>query len=271
MSENDAAVDEVRTEVDARGVARIEIDRQHRMNALNGAATRTIMDALGERSQRDDVRVVIIDGVGGSFSTGADVIDIAQTAGGNPSGGLDATQARGVISGGSELARAVRQVPVPVIASVDGPAVGIGASLAMAADLVYATERSYFLLAFINIGLMPDGGASMLVAASIGRARANTMALLGEKLPAAEAFGAGLLSGLVADRPALDAAVDKAVGKLAGTSASALRLTKAALDAHTMGDFEAALDRELDGQTDLLQSPEFQAAMAAFAGSSVKS
>ncbi|MEE3852342.1 enoyl-CoA hydratase-related protein [Gordonia sp. LSe1-13] len=268
MSDNEAVVDEVRVEVDARGVARIEIDRQHRMNALNGKASATIMDALGEWSQRDDVRVVVIDGVGGSFSTGADVIDIAQAAGGNPTGGLDATQARGVISSGSDLARAVRSVRAPVIAAVDGPAVGIGASLAFASDLVFATERSYFLLAFINIGLMPDGGASMSVAASVGRARANAMALLGEKLPAAEAFGAGLLSGLVADRAALDAKVDKAVGKLVGTSASALRLTKAALDAHTMGDFEAALDRELDGQTELLQSAEFQAAMAAFAGSS---
>ncbi|GAA3692543.1 enoyl-CoA hydratase-related protein [Gordonia hankookensis] len=265
MSDNAAGADEVRVSVDDRGVARIEIDRPHRMNALNGAASRTIIDAFDDWSTRGDVRVVVIEGVGGSFSTGADVIDIADAAGG-PGGGLDATQARGVISSGSDLARAVRSVGVPVVAVVDGPAAGIGASLALAADLIYATERSYFLLAFINIGLMPDGGASMSVTAAVGRARANAMALLGEKLPAAEAFDAGLITKVVADRTALDASVGAAVAKLATSSASALRLTKAALDAHSMADFDKALDRELEGQTTLLQSAEFQAAMAAFAG-----
>ncbi|MFW0787783.1 enoyl-CoA hydratase-related protein [Gordonia sp. CPCC 206044] len=262
--------DEIRVGVDDRGVARIEINRPHRMNALNGAASSVIMATLDEWSQRDDVRVVVIDGVGGSFSTGADVVDIAQVAGSNAGGGLDPAQARGVISSGSDLARAVRRVPVPVVASVDGPAVGIGASLALASDLVFATERSYFLLAFINIGLMPDGGASMLVAASVGRARANAMALLGEKLPAGEAFDAGLITKLVADRAALDELVEKTLAKLTATSSSALRLTKAALDAHSLSDFEGALDRELDGQTALLQSPEFQAAMTAFAGAAKK-
>lgn len=266
VSDSVAGGDEIRVSVDDRGVARIEIDRPHRMNALNGAATGVIIGALEEWSARDDVRVVVIDGAGGSFSTGADVIDIAATAGENAGGGLDPTQARGVISGGSDLARAVRGVAVPVIAVVDGPAVGIGASLAFASDLVYATERSYFLLAFINIGLMPDGGASMSVAAAVGRARANAMALLGEKLPATEAYDAGLITKIVADREALDATVDATVAKLVATSSSALRLTKEALDAHTMGDFDAALDRELEGQTTLLQSAEFQAAMAAFAG-----
>lgn len=258
--------DEIRTGVDDRGVARIEINRPHRMNALNGAASSVIIETLGKWADSDDVRVVVIDGVGGSFSTGADVVDIAGVAGRNEGGGLDPTQARGVISGGSELARAVRAVPVPVIASVDGPAAGIGASLAFAADLIYATERSYFLLAFINIGLMPDGGASMLVATAVGRARANAMALLGEKLPAAEAVAAGLINQVLPDRTALDATVDGVIAKLATTSSSALRLTKAALDAHTLADFDAALDRELEGQTALLQSPEFQAAMTAFAG-----
>ncbi|WP_232016706.1 enoyl-CoA hydratase-related protein [Gordonia insulae] len=266
MSDNAAGGDGIRVSVDDRGVARIVIHRPHRMNALDGAASRAIIEALDGWSARDDIRVVVIDGEGGSFSTGADVIDIAKVAGENAGGGLDPTQARGVISGGSDLARAIRGVRAPVVAVVDGPAVGIGASVAFASDLIYATERSYFLLAFINIGLMPDGGASMSVAAAVGRARANAMALLGEKLRAAEAFDAGLITEVVADRAALDARVNAVVDKLAGLSSSALRMTKAALDAHTMGDFDAALDRELDGQTALLQSPEFQAAMSAFAG-----
>ncbi|GAB90131.1 putative enoyl-CoA hydratase [Gordonia rhizosphera NBRC 16068] len=246
-------------------MARIEIHRPHRMNALNGAASAGIMAACNELSDRDDVRAVVIDGMGGNFSTGADVVDVFQGGQGS-GGGMDPTRARGIISGGSELVRAVRRVGVPVIAAVDGAAAGVGASLAFVADLIYATERSYFLLPFVNIGLMPDGGATMSVAASIGRARANAMALLGEKLPAAEAFDAGLVTKVVADRTALDAVVEQVTDKLAQSSPSALRITKAALDAHTMSDFEAALGHELDGQTELLQSAEFQAAIAAFVG-----
>ncbi|MCH5645369.1 enoyl-CoA hydratase-related protein [Gordonia sp. ABSL49_1] len=257
------------TNVDERGVARLTISRPERMNALDGAASAAIIEALDAWASDDDVRAVVIDGAGGSFSTGADVIAIAENAAKNAasgSAGLTPEQARQTISGGSELARAVRRVPVPVIASVDGAAVGIGASLAIAADLVYATSRSYFLLAFINIGLMPDGAASMLPAVSVGRARANAMALLGEKLRASAAYDAGLVTAVLDDRAALDAAVDKAANKVASSSPAAMRLTKAALDAHTMAGFEAALERELAGQTSLLQSPEFQAALAAFTG-----
>ncbi|MGV9710317.1 enoyl-CoA hydratase-related protein [Gordonia sp. NPDC003424] len=258
--------DEIRVSVDDRGVARIEINRPQRKNALNDVVSTGLVTALRDWANSDDVRVVVIDGAGGSFSSGADIGGFMSAASGNADGRLDPEQARGFISGGSELARAVRAVRVPVIASVDGAAAGVGASLALAADLVYATERSYFLLSFVNIGLMPDGGATMSVATSIGRVRANAMALLGEKLPATEAFDAGLVTKVVADRAALDTTVDAAVAKLAATSPRALRLTKAALDAHTMGGLEPALDRELAGQTELLQSPEFQAAIAAFLG-----
>lgn len=253
----------VRTGVDERGVARIEIDRPHRMNALNTAATHAIVDALHDWANRDDIRAVVIDGVGGSFSTGADIVDIASGSG-LADGGMGRDVARGIIASGSRLAGAVRAVRAPVIASIDGPAVGIGASIALASDLIYATERSYFLLAFVNIGLMPDGGASMSVATAVGRMRANELALLGEKLTAAEAFDTNLINRVVTDREALDATVERVVAKLAKKSPNALRLTKSALDAHTMAGFDAAIERELDGQTTLLQSPEFQAAMAAF-------
>ena len=263
--EADGFIGGIRGSVDERGVARLEIYRPDRMNALDGAASARIIEVLADWADDPAVRVVILDGVGGSFSTGADVIDIA-SASQNLGGSLDAASARSVISNGSDLAGAVRAVPVPVIASIDGPAVGIGASLAIAADLLYATENSYVLLAFINIGLMPDGGASMSVASAVGRVRANAMTLLGDKLRAPEALAAGLLTGVVADRAALDAAVDKAAGKIASRSTAAMRLTKAALDAETMSGYEAAIERELSGQTELLQSDEFQAALAAFTG-----
>lgn len=265
VSASDVAEAGVTARIDERGVGRIAIDRPDRMNALTHAANQVIVDTLGRWSAGDALRVVVISGAGPSFSAGADITDIAERSGGGADRGLDATQARGVISSGSELVRAVRSVRVPVIAAVDGPAVGIGASLAFVSDLVFATARSYFLLAFVNIGLMPDGGASATVAASIGRAKANRMILLGEKLAATDAFDAGLISGLVDDRDALDTTVEAAVDKLVASSPRALQLAKEAVDAETMAGFDAALAGELEGQTELLQSPEFRAALTRFA------
>ncbi len=256
------------TSVDERGIGRLTISRPERMNALDGHAHTAIEETLAEWSSRDDVRVVVIDGAGGSFSAGADVRGFAEQSTAGGASGFTREQARQIISGGSDLVRAVRSVPVPVIASVDGAAAGIGASLALGADLIYTTSRSYFLLAFVNIGLMPDGAASMSFATAVGRVRANELALLGEKLRADEALAAGLVNGVVDDRAALDETIHQVASKLAGKSAAALRLTKSALDAHTMSGFEAAIERELDGQTELLQSPEFQAAITAFAGAS---
>ena len=142
----------IRTEVDDRGIARITIDRPERMNALNGDASSALIDFLTTRCAEADIRAVIIDGAGGNFSTGADIRDIAARASEN--GGIDERSAASVIGGGSALARAVRSVEVPVVASIDGAAVGIGASLAFASDLIFATRRSYFLLAFTNIGCL---------------------------------------------------------------------------------------------------------------------
>ncbi|WP_040510794.1 enoyl-CoA hydratase-related protein [Gordonia soli] len=265
MSQESASIGGLRVDLDDRGVGWLEIDRPDRMNALDNATSAALTETLHRWSTDDRVRVVVISGRGGAFSAGADVLDILESSS-QSSGGFEADHARGVIATGSAMAQAVRAVRVPVIAAVDGAAAGIGASLALAADLVYATSRSYFLLAFINIGLMPDGGASMLVSASIGRARANALALLGEKLRADEAYAAGLVTGIAADRSELDRTVDAAVTKLIRSSTRALRLTKAALDAETMAGFDAAIERELDGQTELLQTSDFQAAIAAFAG-----
>lgn len=245
------------------GVARIEIDRPAQLNALHSRGSQRIVELCEQFSVDERVRVVVLRGRGGAFCAGADVAGMAADAAAK--GGFDAGDARGIIEGGSRLVGAVRALPVPVIAAVDGAAVGIGASLAVAADLIYATARSYFLLAFVTIGLMPDGGASATFAASLGRARANAMALLGEKLSATEAFEGGLINGCVDEPAALDCVVDRATRKLLAASPKALELTKAALDGAALPQYAEAIDREIAGQTQLLQSPQFQAAIAAFA------
>ncbi|MCF8611352.1 enoyl-CoA hydratase-related protein [Gordonia sp. HY285] len=248
--------------IDDDGVARIEIDRQAQMNALDGAASGRLIELCHEWAERSDVRVVVVSGRGGSFCAGADVAGMAADSA--TGGGFDESQARRIIENGSNLIGALRSLPMPVIAAVDGAAVGIGASLAVAADLVYATTRSYFLLAFVNIGLMPDGGASALFTASLGRARANAMALLGEKLHAPDAYGAGLLTDVADDADALDTLVARATTRLLRNPPNALAVTKAALDAHALAGYDAAIDREIAGQTRLLQSPEFHRVLAGF-------
>ena len=93
----------------------------------------------------------------------------------------------------------VREMPKPVLAAVNGPAAGIGASLALASDLVIAAESAYLLLAFVNIGLVPDGGSSLLVPSRVGFARAAEMAMLGERIPAPKALDWGLINRVAAD------------------------------------------------------------------------
>lgn len=256
-------VDGIWSGVDEAGVARLEIDRPAQLNALDGAASLRIIEVCEQWATDERVRVVVLTGRGGAFCAGADVAGMASNAAAK--GGFDEGDSRAIIESGSTLIGAVRALPMPVVAAVEGPAVGIGASLAVAADLIYATAPSYFLLAFIKIGLMPDGAASATFAASLGRARANAMALLGEKLSATEAREAGLINGCFEDRAALDAVVGRVTAKLAASSPMALTLTKAALDGATLDQYSAAIDREIAGQTELLQSPQFQAAIAAFA------
>ncbi|PYE15448.1 enoyl-CoA hydratase/carnithine racemase [Williamsia limnetica] len=249
--------------IDDRGVARVLIDRPHRKNAMDAATSEAFIELLGEWAGDDAIRVVVIGGGGRDFCTGADIVDMA-TAPAPRSDAEAGDRATKTIETGCRVVRAIRALEVPVVAAVGGAAVGIGASIAFASDLIYASADAYFLLAFVNIGLMPDGAATATVAAAVGRARANEMALLGERLPAAQAYADGLVTAVV-DADQLDARVDRVVDKLLGASPRALKITKKALDAQTLAGFDLALELERKGQIELLQSPEFAALIAAFA------
>src|SRR5205823_10894649 len=93
----------------------------------------------------------------------------------------------------------IREMPKPVVAAVNGPAVGIGCSLALCCDLIVAADSAYFLLAFVNIGLVPDGGSSLFMPTRVGMARAAELMMLGERLPAAKALEWGLINRVVTD------------------------------------------------------------------------
>jgi enoyl-CoA hydratase len=225
------------------GLLRLTITRPARMNAIDLASMTEISDVLTETATDSSVRVVVLTGEGKAFCTGADLSAGSQTT---PEVVMDTA---------SRMIRSVTTLPVPVIARINGPAAGVGLSLALAADLIYAAESAYLLLPFVNIGLMPDGGATAVVAAAVGRVRAAALSLLGERLPVAEA-AAGLITKALPDDQ-LDAHVEAVAVKLANGPRRALELTKAAVNAATLTELDSALERETVGQIELQATPDF--------------
>ena len=147
-------------------------------------------------------------------------------------------------------------MPKPVLAAVNGPAVGIGCSLALACDLVLARESAYLLLAFVNIGLAPDGGSSVFVPARAGAGRAATMALLGERIPAPQASAWGLVDRLVSD-DSFDAEVDALAEQLATGPTQSYAAAKAQLNARVYAGLDEQLELEASLQEQMVGSADF--------------
>lgn len=239
------------------GVLAVTMNRPDSLNSLTAGMFNAIATAMESAATNPRVRVVRLGGAGRGFSSGA---GIGADDHANP--GASGTP-EDVLHAANRAVRSIVALPKPVVSVVQGPAAGVGVSLAIAADLVLASEKAYFLLAFTKIGLMPDGGASALVAASIGRNKAMRMALLAEKLSAADALSAGLVSAVY---PAddLDAEVDRVLATLKSGPAVALRKSKQAINAATLTELEDAFGRETEGQLSLLNSDDFREGTRAF-------
>lgn len=237
------------------GILRLTIDRTARMNAIDLATMTELGDLVVGAAKDSGVRVIVLTGAGKAFCTGADLAAAAA------SGGREATPGV-VMESANSLIRAIVSAPVPVIARINGPAAGVGLSLALAADLTYAVDSTYLLLPFTNIGLMPDGGATALVTAAMGRARAAEMALLGQRLPAVEAARCGLITKALPEDE-FDAHVEAVAQRLAAGPRRALELTKAAVNAAALDALDSALEIEKTGQQELLMSADFIEGMTA--------
>jgi 2-(1,2-epoxy-1,2-dihydrophenyl)acetyl-CoA isomerase len=157
----------------------------------------------------------------------------------------------------------IREMPKPVLAVVNGPAVGIGCSLALACDLVLAAESAYFLLAFVNIGLVPDGGSTATVPARAGFARATEMAMLGERIAAPQALEWGLVNRVVADDE-LDAEAAALLARLAAGPTSSYAGTKRLLNRVWYADLAAQLEAEAEQQREQGHSADFVEGVLAF-------
>jgi enoyl-CoA hydratase len=241
----------------ADGVLSVTLNRPDSLNSLTKAMLDGVAVALEQAASDARVKAVRLGGAGRGFSSGA---GISEEDHANP--GAAGTPAE-VLDAANRAVRSIVNLPQPAVAVVQGPCAGVGASLALACDVVLASEKAFFMLAFTKIGLMPDGGASALIAASIGRHRAMRMALLAERIPAAEAFEWGLVTA-VYPADAFDAEVGKVVETLMSGPAVALRKTKAAINAATLVELEPALEREKQGQLVLLESADFREGARAF-------
>ncbi|RMI31338.1 enoyl-CoA hydratase-related protein [Nocardia stercoris] len=235
-------------------VAHVRLDGPQRRNALDLAAMRRLADALHRVTTDPAVGAVVISGAGGAFCAGAD-LDPDVPVGSDPNG--DAAMMAAV----DRVIRGIVHAPVPVLAAVEGAAAGVGASIAFACDLVVAARTAFFLLPFTGIGLLPDGGATLTVAAAAGRARAMRLALRGERLPATEALAVGLIAE-VSDET--DRTVAEWAAALAAGPRAAQAATKAAINAATVPGLDAALARETREQLPLLSSADYREGVTAF-------
>ena len=238
------------------GVLRIEINRPDSLNSVTAAVLKDMADVVEKAGSDPDVHVIVLSGAGRAFSSGADIGDAAEQL--NDDKPLPAT-----IDEGNRLVAAIRDVPRPVVSIVQGPCAGIGVSVALSADLVLASSKAFFMLAFAKIGLMPDGGATALVAASAGRAKALRMALLAERLTATEAESIGLVSH-VFDANDFEDGVDQVISALRAGPMVGYARTKQAINAATLGALDAAFDLEREGQVGLLDSHDFVEGAIAF-------
>src|SRR5262249_41672933 len=143
----------------------------------------------------------------------------------------------------------LREMPKPVVAAVNGPAVGIGCSLALACDLILAAESVYFLLAFVNIGLVPDGGPPAFLPAHLGYARAAQMAMLGDRVPAAQALDWGMINRVVPDGE-LETAGKELLERLANGPTASYAGGKRLLNRRAYAGLAEQLEAEADAQRD---------------------
>jgi 2-(1,2-epoxy-1,2-dihydrophenyl)acetyl-CoA isomerase len=230
---------------DADGIRRITLNRPEAANALRPVDRDRLIELLNEADEDHAVRVVVIAANGRHFCSGADVTGIAGSKSAAAKRATDSM--RKIMNGAQRLVAAVLDCGKPVIAVVNGAAAGIGAHLALAADLVVAAEDASFVEVFVRRGLVIDGGGAYLLPRRIGMQKAKELAFFGDKLPAAQALALGMVNRVV---PAaeLGAAADEFASRLAAGPTTAISLTKRLLNASPDGDRAAAFLAEAMAQ-----------------------
>ena len=234
---------------DASGVRRVTLDRPDKKNALTAAMYATLADAVTS-AEADGVGAILLTARGDAFTAGNDLNDFLQ----QPPRGDDAPAFRYLL--------ALARTNVPIVAAVRGAAVGIGTTMLLHCDLVYAAPSARFKVPFVDLGLVPEAASSLLLPRRIGRARAGAALYLGETIDAAAATALGLVTKLVPDEE-LEATAEAGAAAIAAKPREAVRETKR-LVCHDRDAIVEAIRRESQAFTERLASAEARAAMSAF-------
>jgi len=247
-----AAYETIRFDV-ADGVATITLNRPDSLNALNAEMRRELLAALKSAARDDAVRAVVITGEGRGFCSGADL----------RGGSEERDFRRVVIDEYNPLIRAIRNLPKPIIAAVNGVAAGAGVSLALACDLVYAADDARLLQAFVRIGLVPDSGSTRTLVRALGRHRAAQLIFTGEPLAAAAAHAAGLVNEVVPGA-ALATEAHAAAARLAAGPTRAIGCAKRLINHAEDALLAESLAMEADLQELAGRTEDHQEGVAAF-------
>lgn len=235
-------------------VAVIRLNRPERLNAVTDPMLDLLRETLNQAVAMG-ARAILLTGEGRAFCAGADLAANSTGSMRDPGASLRAHY--------NPLAETFAMSPIPIVTAVNGPAAGAGASLALLGDVVVMARSSYLLLAFANIGLVPDAGATWLIAKSAGRAKVLEMALLGERLSAEDALAAGMVSRVVDDEALMETAMGLAQ-KLAAMPTKALGLIRKQVAAALSGTLSSTLAVEAEHQSAASKTEDFREGVAAF-------
>lgn len=244
--------DEVLYQLSDEGVLSLTLNRPEKKNALTGQMYQQLTDTLTSSAQDEAVKVVLIRGAGSDFSAGNDIHDFVAAI-------SDPDKIRIPLG----FLQAISTYPKPLVAAVSGVAIGIGTSLLLHCDLVYADETAQFQLPFTRMGLVPEGGTSLLLPSALGHRKAFELLVLGDAFDAQMAVDAGLINSAVSSTQLIDIAMEKAQ-QLAMMGPEAVRLSKTMLKQHDDHRLQSVLVSEVDLFASRLSSDEARATFMAF-------
>jgi enoyl-CoA hydratase/carnithine racemase len=233
------------------GVLLVRLMRPEKKNALTGAMYDAMTEALASADSDPDIGAVVLTGSGGVFTAGNDLKDF-----------LAATQGEVDERSGSRFIRQLARTETPLVAAVEGLAIGVGTTLTYHCDLVYAAPGTIFRMPFVDLGLVPEAGSSYLLPRRIGPAKATEFLMLGEPYDATEGIRLGLVNASVEPGDLLRHALAQAA-KLAAKPRAALAATRRLIRGER-GDLAAAMEAELAAFRQALASPEAREAFQAF-------
>ena len=237
-------------------IATITLNRPEKLNALNVNSVRELREVINEISGDNDIRVVILTGAGRGFCAGAELSPRLL-------GRATLTRVQDLMSNVSNMVLGLRNLPKPIIAAVNGVATGGGANLALACDIIIASEKARFGQVFINIGLHPDSGGTYFLPRLVGPAKACELMFTGKMIDGAEAKSIGMINEVVPAEQLETSAKNLAL-KLTNASPHLLSMIKASIYRSLQTDLPTCLEYEAQANTSCLLGQDFREAAKAF-------